>query len=188
MTSVKSCISKLGCRNDQAVWNTKKMTNANASRKKCQYRKKGCFKNEYWSWLRWWLERTRKSNNGGDLCTSVQKISRVFGMTLRRCYLRIGGWGVGDEDWEKENDDDQEKDEEEECEDYLVLSARWRRWVWDGALPRTATRCSSPANQLLSNMSKWKIKIFMFFTNISADIERMRGKALRDRQSVLDRI
>ena len=39
MTSVKSCISKLGCRNDQAVWNTKKMTNANASRKKCQYRK-----------------------------------------------------------------------------------------------------------------------------------------------------
>ena len=32
---------------------------------------------------------------------------------------------MGDEDWEKENDDDQEK--EEECEDYLVLSARWRR-------------------------------------------------------------
>ena len=70
----------------------------------------------------------------------------------------------------------------EECEDYLVLSARWRRWVWDGALQRTATRCSSPANQLLSNISKWKIKIFMFFTNISADIERMRGKALRDRE------
>ena len=57
----------------------------------------------------------KKSNNGGDLCTSVQKISRVFGMTLiRRCYLRIGGRGVGDEDWEKENDDDQEKEEEEE--------------------------------------------------------------------------
>ena len=35
-------------------------------------------------------------------------------MTLRRCYLRIGGRGVGDEDWEKENDDDQEKDEEED--------------------------------------------------------------------------
>ena len=47
-------------------------------------------------------------------------------MTLRRCYLRIGGRGVGDEDCEKENDDDQEK-EVEECEDYLVLSARWRR-------------------------------------------------------------
>ena len=47
-------------------------------------------------------------------------------MTLRRCYLILGGRGAGDEDWEKENDDDQEK-EEEECEDYLVLSARWRR-------------------------------------------------------------
>ena len=36
MTSVKSCISKLGCRNDQAVWNTKKkMKNATTSTKKC---------------------------------------------------------------------------------------------------------------------------------------------------------
>ena len=34
---------------------------------------------------------------------------------------------MGGEDWEKENEDDQEKEEEEECEDYLVLSARWRR-------------------------------------------------------------
>ena len=97
MTSVKSCISKLGCRNDQAVWNTKKWQMQMQVGKNVNTES---LKNEYWSWLRWWLERTIKSNNGGDLCTSVQKISRVFGMTLRRCYLRIGGRGVGNEDWE----------------------------------------------------------------------------------------
>ena len=41
--------------------------------------------------------------------------------------LRHCGGGVEEESREEENDDDQAKEEEEECEDYLVLSARWRR-------------------------------------------------------------
>ena len=52
-------------------------------------------------------------------------------------------------------------------------------------LPRDVRVLQTSCSQIYQ---RGKFKSSCFFTNLSADIERMRGKALRDRQSVLDRI